>query len=74
MESVTQIHIGVSRRAPHGRVSHGEPGAAVVRAVVGVAIGLDLGDAETHTAVPDLLAEEIAGNLEGVALIELAGE
>jgi hypothetical protein len=46
----------------------------MVRGVVGIAIRLDLGDPKPHIAVPDLLAQEVARNLERVTRIELSRE
>jgi hypothetical protein len=46
----------------------------VVRAVVGKAVRLDFSDAKADAAVPELLTEEVAGDVEGIARVELARE
>jgi hypothetical protein len=46
----------------------------VVRAVVRIAVGLDFGDAQADAAVPELLAEKVTGDVEGIARVELARE
>jgi hypothetical protein len=46
----------------------------VVRAVVRVPIGLDFSDAKADAAVPELLTEEVAGDVEGIARVELTRE
>jgi hypothetical protein len=54
---VTQIDIRAPRRTPHRGIAGGEPSTAVVRAVVGVAVSLYLGDPEANLTVPDFLAQ-----------------
>jgi len=46
----------------------------MVRAVIRVAIGLDLRDAKPDIAVPKLLAQQIAGDIEGITRVELSRE
>lgn len=45
VQAITQIDIRMAWRPPHGSVAGSETSTTVIRAVVGVTVGLDLGDA-----------------------------
>ena len=46
----------------------------MVRAIVGKAIRLDFGDAKAHATMPELLAEQVPGDVEGVACVKLTSK
>src|SRR5262249_16536188 len=69
--------VGVPRRAEHDARAHREAARGMRREIVGSEVGLDLHDApdarDALEAADEKLAEEIAGDRDGVAVVELTG-
>lgn len=72
VDAITEVDVGVTRLAEHGRVALGLAEAAVVGGVAAVAVGLGLGDAQGDPPRDELAADEVNRHLEGVAGEEVA--
>jgi hypothetical protein len=74
VDPVAQVHVRAPWRPEHRGVALGTAGARVVGAVPRPAVGLDLDDPQAHAGAAQLLAEEVARDLEGVAGEEAPGQ